>query len=93
MLGLYTLDGKIRARLVGHTGEIKAVAVSADGRWALSGSADQTLSLWSLAKLPASGSLDMAPVLTLFPSTRWRMGRLDPGRVFCRLEQWSRGRA
>ena len=67
--GSIALDGKIRARLVGHTGEIKAVAVSADGRWALSGSADQTLSLWSLAKLPASGTLDMAPVLTLFPST------------------------
>jgi hypothetical protein len=69
VLALYTLDGKIRARLVGHTGEIKAIAVSADGRWVLSGSADQTLNLWSLAQLPASGTLDIAPVLTLFPAT------------------------
>src|SRR5262249_3205458 len=54
VLELYGLDGQVRARLVGHSGEIKAVAVSADGRWAVSGSADQTLKLWSLANLPAS---------------------------------------
>src|SRR5262249_28667438 len=59
MLELYGLDGKVRARLVGHTGEIKAVAVSADSRWAVSGSVDQTLKLWSLADIPAAGSVEI----------------------------------
>ena len=69
VLRLYSLDGKLRARLVGHTGEIKAVAVSTDGRWALSGAVDQTLNLWSLADLYASGRPDIAPTLSLFPAT------------------------
>jgi WD40 repeat protein/type II secretory pathway predicted ATPase ExeA len=68
VLTLYTCDGKRRAELVGHTGEIKAVAISADGRWALSGSNDQTLKLWSLTALPQSGSTEIAPTLTLFPA-------------------------
>jgi hypothetical protein len=69
VLELYTLEGTVRARLVGHTGEIKAVAVSADGRWAVSGSVDQTLKLWSLTDLPASGSTEIVPTLTLFPTS------------------------
>jgi WD40 repeat protein len=69
MLRLYALDGRLQATLVGHTGEIKAVAVSADGRWAVSGASDQTLRLWSLAALPASGSPELSPTLTLFPAT------------------------
>jgi WD40 repeat protein len=68
-LGIYTLAGKLRARLVGHSGEVKAVAVSADGRWALSGAADQTLILWSLAALPSSENTPVQPALTLFPAT------------------------
>jgi WD40 repeat protein len=68
VLKLYALDGTLRADLVGHTGEIKAVAVSADGRWALSGANDQTLRLWSLAKLPPSGSIEIDPALTIFPA-------------------------
>ena len=69
VLTLYGLDGTPRLRLRGHTGEIKAVAVSADGHWALSGAADQTLKLWSLAALPASGTAEVAPTLSLFPAT------------------------
>ncbi|RMF87752.1 MAG: hypothetical protein D6736_12115, partial [Nitrospinota bacterium] len=69
VLTLYTTKGEIRARLVGHTGEIKAVAVSADGRWALSGSSDQTLKLWSLTGLPSSGTVEILPTLSLFPAT------------------------
>ncbi len=68
-LRLYTLEGKTRARLIGHTGEIKAVAVSADGRWALSGSNDQTIKLWNLAEVPSSGSAEILPTITLFPTT------------------------
>jgi WD40 repeat protein len=68
ILKLYALDGTLRADLVGHTGEVKAVAISADGRWALSGANDQTLRLWSLAALPPSGSTEIDPSMTLFPS-------------------------
>ncbi|UCF93038.1 MAG: caspase family protein [Desulfobacterales bacterium] len=67
-LRLYTLDAKTRARFIGHTGEIKAVAVSTDGRWALSGSNDQTIKLWNLAEIPSSGSVEIVPTITLFPT-------------------------
>jgi hypothetical protein len=68
-LRLFTIDAKPLARLVGHTGEIKAVAVSADGRWALSGANDQTLNLWNLAEIGPSETAEIAPTLTLFPTT------------------------
>jgi len=45
------------------------VAISADGRWAVSGASDQTLSLWSLAQASAAGPTTIVPTLTLFPST------------------------
>ena len=34
--------------LAGHAGEVRSVAVSADGRLALSGSADRTVKVWDL---------------------------------------------
>ena len=34
--------------LTGHTGWVTAVAVTPDGRWAISGSGDQTLKVWNL---------------------------------------------
>ena len=68
-LRLYGLNGNPRARLVGHTGEIKAVAVSANGRWALSGANDQTVKLWNLAEIGPSGTAEIAPTLSLFPTT------------------------
>jgi energy-coupling factor transporter ATP-binding protein EcfA2 len=68
VLQLYTLDGTRRVDLVGHSGEIKAVAVSADGRWALSGSNDQTLCLWSLPPALPDGPTALRPTLTLFPA-------------------------
>jgi WD40 repeat protein len=67
-LRLYTLDAQTRARLIGHTGEIKAVAVSFDGRWALSGSNDQTVRLWNLEEIPPAVSAEISPALTLFPT-------------------------
>ena len=62
------LDGTLRGTLVGHTGEIKAVAVSADGRWALSGANDQTLCLWSLPPVMPASLIELKPALTLFPA-------------------------
>jgi WD40 repeat protein len=68
VLRLYALDGSLRVILVGHTGEIKAVAVSADGRWALSGANDQTLCLWSLPPVMPASPIELQPTLTLFPA-------------------------
>jgi WD40 repeat protein/type II secretory pathway predicted ATPase ExeA len=68
VLRLYALDGTLRVTLVGHTGEIKAVAVSADGRWALSGANDQTLCLWSLPPVMPASPIELTPTLTLFPA-------------------------
>jgi WD40 repeat protein/type II secretory pathway predicted ATPase ExeA len=68
VLRLYALDGTLRVSLVGHTGEIKAVAVSADGRWALSGANDQTLCLWSLPPVMPASPSELKPALTFFPA-------------------------
>src|SRR5262249_61268079 len=67
-LRLYALDGTLRVTLVGHTGEIKAVAVSADGRWALSGANDQPLCLWSLPPVMPTSPGELKPTLTFFPA-------------------------
>ena len=63
-----TETGEMRADLVGHTGEVKAVAASPDGRWAVSGATDQILNLWFLANLPRAGYREILPTLTLFPA-------------------------
>jgi WD40 repeat protein len=68
VLRLYALDGTLRGTLVGHTGEIKAVAISADGRWALSGANDQTLCLWSLPQVMPTSPSELKPTLTFFPA-------------------------
>ena len=69
-LMIYGLNGKMLARFVGHTGEIKALAVSKDGKWALSGAADQTLRLWPLDAIPENdgGDMEILPALSLFPA-------------------------
>jgi WD40 repeat protein len=69
-LWLYELNGKKRAQFVGHTGEIKALAISKDGKWALSGSVDQTLRLWPLDAVPEGDGDDVIiePALSLFPA-------------------------
>jgi pSer/pThr/pTyr-binding forkhead associated (FHA) protein len=43
------VTGTYRRRLEGHTAAVTAVAVSWDGRYAVSGSGDQTLKLWDVA--------------------------------------------
>ncbi len=68
VLRLYTRDGKTHVKLVGHVGEIKAVAISADGQWAVTGSNDQTVKLWSLDQPYLTNGAEIAPILTLFPA-------------------------
>src|SRR5262249_32038042 len=69
VLILYRLDGTPRATLVGHTGEILAVAISGDGRWALSGAVDHTLALWSLGEIRAAAQTTLRPTIRLFPAS------------------------
>ena len=68
VLELYDLYGTRRVNFVGHVGEITAVAISADGRWAASGSTDQTIRLWSLVGQPDTSGIDREPIMSFFPS-------------------------
>ena len=67
-LRLYTIEGETIVRLRGHTGEIKAVSISADGHWALSGANDQTINLWDLTATPDASDSEIVPTITLFPA-------------------------
>jgi WD40 repeat protein len=50
-LRLWDLEtGKELKQLRGHTGPVLCLAISGDGRFVVSGSADQTMRLWSLPK-------------------------------------------
>ncbi|MDP6505668.1 MAG: hypothetical protein QF886_18750, partial [Planctomycetota bacterium] len=54
-------SGKMLRSFEGHTKELKAIKFSPDGRYALSGSSDQTVLLWELDwdfEFPAAESLD-----------------------------------
>src|SRR5262249_952265 len=47
-LTAYNLDGKVAGQFVGHESDIWAMSPSRDGRYVVSGSADQTVRLWNL---------------------------------------------
>ena len=49
-LKMYSSSGGLAKEFLGHTGGVRAVAVSRDGRYMASGSEDQSIKLWSLAE-------------------------------------------
>jgi cytochrome c len=87
----------VRAQLRGHGGPVRALAISADGRTAISGSFDQTAIVWSLRRNAAEqvlrfhdGAVDAAVLLgdgraaTGGEDGRiaiWRFGRERPDAV------------
>jgi WD40 repeat protein len=44
----YDLKGQLRGTFIGHGGQVRDLAVSADGRFLVSGASDQTVRLWNL---------------------------------------------
>jgi WD40 repeat protein len=60
-LAAYALDGTKRGHYVGHEGAVWAVTPSRDGRFLISGSADQTVRLWNLATRELIVTLFHAP--------------------------------
>lgn len=50
-LTIYNIKGEKIAELVGHESDVKAVSVSSDGKWLVSGSSDQTIRLWYIGNL------------------------------------------
>ena len=49
-LTMYDLDGNITGEFVGHNDDIWSTSISADGQFLLSGSADQTVKMWSIPR-------------------------------------------
>jgi WD40 repeat protein len=65
-LKMYDHNGFFLKEFVGHTGGVRAVSVSADGRYLASGSEDQTIILWKLSETGAAPSMRKA-----FPEESW----------------------
>ena len=73
--------------LRGHSGPVEAIAVSPNGRWLLTGSADTTARLWDLHGMKDGESQVLqghqAPVrlATISPDSRWAATTDDDGQV------------
>lgn len=65
-LKMYDKGGLLQKEFVGHSGEVRALAVSEDGRYLASGGEDQTIIIWKLNESGAAPSLRKA-----FPDENW----------------------
>ena len=65
-LKLYDKNGFFQKEFVGHAGGVRAVTISADGRYLASGGEDQTIILWKLSESGAAPSMRQA-----FPDADW----------------------
>ena len=94
---LVLLGAPVDAQLRGHGGPVRALAISPDGRTAISGSFDQSAILWSLSRNAAEQVLRFhdgaVNAVAMLPDGRtatggedfrialWRPGREDPDAV------------
>lgn len=65
-LKMYDKGGLLLKEFVGHSGEVRALAVSEDGRYLASGGEDQTIIIWKLNESGAAPSLRKA-----LPDENW----------------------
>lgn len=65
-LKMYDRNGFFQKEFLGHTSGVRAVTISADGRYLASGSEDQTVILWKLSETGAAPSLRQK-----FPDENW----------------------
>ncbi len=65
-LKLYDKNGFFQKEFVGHTGGVRAITISPDGRYLASGGEDQTIILWKLSETGAAPSLRQT-----FPDANW----------------------
>src|SRR5205085_913134 len=68
-------DAPARTLLAGHTGWVLAVALTADGRWAVSGSQDRTVRVWDVGHgvcaAVLTGHTAEVRAVGLSPDGRW----------------------
>ena len=81
---LEVATGQCLQTFVGHELDVSSVAVAPDGRWALSGSGDNTVRLWELAtgrclRCWEAGAIGIAAILLLTISP-FVIERLEAGR-------------
>jgi WD40 repeat protein/serine/threonine protein kinase len=78
----------------GHRGTVVSVSLSADGRWALSGSSDNTVRLWEVATgrclRTFEGHTHLVTSVCLSPDGRWALSGSDDNTV--RLWEVATGR-
>ena len=65
-LKMYDRGGLLLKEFVGHSGEVRALTVSSDGRYLVSGGEDQLIIIWKLSESGAAPSLRKA-----FPDEIW----------------------
>ncbi len=71
---IYSLDGRRTRVFQGHSGPVYGMAVSPDGRWLATASADQTIRLWGLAGCDAGPKLGAR--LERDPQGNWIVGEV-----------------
>ena len=95
-LSLWELSsGKCLRTFEGHTDYVSSVALSVDGRWALSGSRDNTLCLWELSSgkcLKTLGGGTAVSSVALSADGRWALSGGCEGDNTLRLWELSSGK-
>jgi WD40 repeat protein/serine/threonine protein kinase len=86
--------GWLRRIFEGHTGMVKSVSISPDGRWVLSGGGDKTLRLWELERGTCvrtfEGHTDWVKSVSISPDGRWVLS--GAGDKTLRLWELERGK-